>query len=269
VSVARQYVTAGLAVARRDLAIFVSYRTVFVTQFLQAIFTLTLFYYVSRLLAVGQFGSPDEYYAFLVVGLVVLRVLIATAGQLPMTIRQELVAGTFERLLVSPFGPIGGVIGMMLFPFLNSLVLGTLMILFAALVFGLPLEGTAVLAIPTAVLATLALAPLALLLGAAVLAFKQAAGGATVVVALLSLVAGFYFPVTILPDWIEWTSEVQPLTPTLELMRHVVIGAPLTDPAWLSAVKLVGFAVVLSFLALFVVRAAIEWSQRKGTIIEY
>lgn len=251
------------------MAILVSYRTPFITQFLQAIFTLTLFYYLSRLLAVGQFGSPDEYYAYIVVGLVVLRLLIATAGQLPTAIRQELVAGTFERLLVSPFGPIGGVIAMMLFPFLNSLLLGTLMITFAALVFGLPLESTAVLAVPTAFLAALALAPLALLLGAAVLAFKQAAGGAMAIVALLSLVAGFYFPVTILPNWIEWASEVQPLTPILELMRHVLIGTPLDDPAWLSVVKLAGFALILSAMAFFVVRAAVEWSQRNGTIIEY
>lgn len=269
-SVARLYLGGALAVAKRDLMIFISYRTIFLSQIFQAVFAVTLFYYVSRLLRVGTFGSADEYFAFVVVGLVVLRVLIATVDQLPRAIRQELVAGTFERMLVSPLGAIGGVVGMMLFPFLSSVVVGAMMVLFATAAFGLPLEWhTAALSLPVALLATLAFAPLALLVGAAVLAVKQATGATPAIIALLTLVGGFYFPVTILPDWIEWTSEVQPITPALELMRHLLVGTPLTDPAWLQVLKLAGFWVVLSLLSYPVLRAALEWSQRRGTIIEY
>ncbi len=268
-TVARQYLTAGLAVARRDAMVLASYRTAFVSQILQAIFTLTLFYYMSRLLSLNAFGSADEYYAFLVVGLVVLRILIATVGQLPRTIRQELVAGTFERLIVSPLGAVGGVLGMTLFPLLSALLVGLVMITFAAVAFGLSLAGTAPLALPAAALAGLAMTPLAVLLAAAVLAFKQATGGAMAVTALLTLVAGFYFPVSILPAWIEWASEVQPLTPSLDLMRHLLIGLPLSEPAWLEVGKLIGFTLVLSAASLVVLRAAVEWGQRRGTIIEY
>lgn len=268
-TVARQYITAGLAIARRDWRVFVSYRTIALSQVLQAIFTLTLFYYVSRLLSIGEFGSPDEYYAFLVVGLVVMRVMISTLAMLPRTIRQELVAGTFERLLVSPLGPVGGVIGMTLFPVLSALLIGVVMIAFAAIVFGLPLENTAPLGLPAAVLVGLALTPLSLLLAAAVLAFKQATGAATVVTAGLTLVAGFYFPISLLPSWIQWMSEVQPLTPSLELLRHLLIGLPLSEPVWVAVLKLAGFTLVLSAVSLLVLRAAVEWSQRRGTIMEY
>ena len=57
----------------------------------------------------------------------------------------------------------------------------------------------------------------------------------------LSLVAGVFFPVALLPNWIEWTSEVQPLTPSLDLLRHLIVGTPI-DSAWWAVFRLVAFA---------------------------
>ena len=72
------------------------------------------------------------------VGLVVLQVLTASLVVLPMALRQELVAGTFERVLVSTYGPIAGLLAMSVFPFLSALVSATITIVFAAAVFGMP-----------------------------------------------------------------------------------------------------------------------------------
>jgi len=49
---------AFVAVVRRDLAIFMSYRTRVFSQAMSALFSLALFYYVSRLVHVSGFGSP-------------------------------------------------------------------------------------------------------------------------------------------------------------------------------------------------------------------
>jgi ABC-2 type transport system permease protein len=266
----RAYADAAAAVVIRDFKIFASYRTRFAAQLLAAFFSLTLFYYISRLVHVGQFRTQDAYYAFAVVGLVILQVLNSTLQTPPMSLRQELVAGTFERMVLSPFGPVAGVTSMLVFPVLYAMVTALVMLTFAGAVFGVPITwSTAPLAIPVAVAATLSFAPFGLLLLAIVLVAKQAIGGATWVVAGISLIAGLYFPVSLLPNWIEWASNVQPFTPAVDLMRHLLVGTPLRDPAWLDAVKLVGFALALLPLATLAVNAAVQASRRRGTIIEY
>lgn len=265
----RAHLEAALAIVKRDLLMYASYRLRFVTQCFQALFSVTLFYYISRLVRVGSIGSPDDYFAYAVIGLVILEVLTLTLGTLPTDLRQELVAGTFERLVLSPFGAVGGVISMTLFPVVLGLVAGVVTLTFATLIFGLHLVATAPLAIPVAALGALAFLPFAIMLAGLMLCVKQVGAGASYLIALFSLIGGFYFPVSLLPRWISWTSDVQPFTPTVDLLRHLLAGAPLREPMWLSFTKLGLSILVLTPLAIALLRVAVRISQRRGTIIEY
>jgi ABC-2 type transport system permease protein len=263
-------VNAGLAVLKRDFRLALSYRLRFFTQLLGAFFSLTLFYYLSRLVQVRAFESSDAYYAFAVIGLIILQVLNSTLATPPGTLRQELVAGTFERIVLSPFGAVGSAISMMVFPFVYALVTGVAMLGFASVAFGLDVEwATVPLVVPVAVLGALSFAPFGMLLLAMVLVVKQVAAGTTWIIAGISLIAGLYFPVTLLPNWIEWASDVQPFTPAVDLMRHLLVGTELTDPVWLDVARLAGFATLLLPLSVWTLKRALQVSRRRGTIIEY
>jgi ABC-2 type transport system permease protein len=266
---ARSNLLAALSVLRRDLRLALSYRLQLASAMLAGFFTLTIFYYVSRLVHVGAFESSDDYYSFVVVGIVILQMLNSVMAGPPLVLRQELVAGTFERFVLSPFGPVAGLASLMLFPLVLALVTGALMLSFGVIVFGVDLEPTAALAIPVAILGALAFAPFGALLVAVVLIVKQAALGATWVITAISLVAGLYFPVALLPGWIQWASHVQPFTPAVDLLRHLLVGTPLEDPAWLDLVKLLGFTAATLPLALGGLAAAVGFARRRGTIIEY
>ena len=71
------------AVVRRDAAIYFSYRLRAVSQLALALFSLTLFYYLSRLVGGGASRRPDDYFAYVVVGLVILHFLTATLALVP------------------------------------------------------------------------------------------------------------------------------------------------------------------------------------------
>jgi len=261
---------AVLALVRRDAKIFISYRFRFATQLVSTFFGLVLFYYLSRIVGHNVFHTSNEYFAFAVIGLTVMEVLGATLAALPLSLRQELVAGTFERLVLSPFGAIGAVASMMVFPFLLSAVSALITLTLATLVFGMNLAwSTAAYAIPVALLGAAAFAPFSLLIAASVLSVKQAGAGAGFFVTGISLIGGFFFPVSLLPSWIRWASDVQPFTPALQLLRHLLVGTPATSSAWLTVAKLAGFAVVLVPASLVVLHRAIRFAQRRGTIIEY
>ena len=137
------------------------------------------------------------------------------------------------------------------------------------MIFGLPLASTAVLALPVALLGTLAFMPFAFFLVALVMAFKQAAFATQFIVAGVAIVGGLYFPITVLPSWIRWMSAVQPFTPATDLLRHLLVGTPLVHPAAVELLKLVGFLVVLFPAGFMLLRASIRYGQRSGTIAEY
>jgi len=52
-------------------------------------------------------------------------------------------------------------------------------------------------------------------------------------------------------------------------MRSTLVGIDMSEPAWLAVVKLVGFAVVLTPIAVWLLAKAVHVSRRRGTIIEY
>ena len=54
------WLDAGVAILQRDARLYFSYRTRVVSQLLQTLVSLTLFYYVSRLVRVPAFGTPDR-----------------------------------------------------------------------------------------------------------------------------------------------------------------------------------------------------------------
>ncbi len=122
---------------------------------------------------------------------------------------------------------------------------------------------------PLAILAALCFAPFALMLAASALLFKQTAAGAGFLLTGISLISGFYFPISVLPDWISWMSNVQPFTPAVELLRNVLVGTPLEDPALLGVLRMIGFALVLMPLSFWILKKAIQIGRRRATIIEY
>ncbi|MGH9031327.1 MAG: ABC transporter permease [Acidimicrobiia bacterium] len=265
-----EYLGAAAAVVRRDVRTAFTYRTGLVTQLLGGFFSLTLFFYVSRLIRVSTFASPDAYYAFVVVGLLILQIVNSVLQSPPARLRQEMVAGTLERLVISPFGATGALAASLVFPVVNALVLGLAMLGSAALVFDLSVRwSTAALAVPVALLGALAFAPFGLLLMAVVLVMKQATAGATWIIAGLSLIAGLYFPVELLPDWIGWASAVQPFTPTVDLLRNVLVGTPLPEPAWQALAGIVAFIAILVPASLLAVRLSLRIGCRRGTLTEY
>src|SRR4051812_25911064 len=244
-------IRAAAAVCARDFRIWSSYRMRFVSTFFAAVFGVTLFYYVSRLVNSPDVGSADDYFGYVVVGTATLEVLTATLTAPIGTLRAELVVGTFERMVVSAFGPVSSIVSLIVFPLLLGTVIGATTVATAVIGFGLDLEWTTVpLAFPAALLGALSFAPLGLLMAAAVLVFKQTNAGAAFVISGLSLVGGLYFPVSLLPDWIQWASHVQPLTPAVDLMRRLLVGTPMPTGTPLGAVaKLIGFTAVLMPIA--------------------
>jgi ABC-2 type transport system permease protein len=265
---AGQYGGAMVATIRRDAMIFVSYRFRIASQVIGMLFTLTIFFYIGKLVRPGAVGPHGAYFAYAVVGIVTTSVLTSALLSTEI-VRMELMAGNFERILISPIGPVWGVVCVTAFPILYAVTFAGVMLALAAAVFGVPINvGEIAPALGVGILGAVSLGCIGLLFVGALIAFKSALG-ATFVVAGLSLLGGAYFPLRLFPGWIRWTSDVQPFTPTVDLLRHLLLGTPTIDPAWLEVAKLVGFTAVLLPISIGVLWLAVHFSRKRGTIMEY
>lgn len=267
-----QAITTGyafLAIVRRDLRIYLSYRTRLVSQALTSVFSVTLFYYVSRLVHVSGFGSPGAYFGFVIVGISMVSVMYSCFS-IPELLRQELIAGTFDRLLLSPFGAVRSVIAMAIFPLLYSFLLAATTLGLGCALFGLQLHWSTVpLSVPAMALALLAFLPFGLLFAALTVIVKQGSVGTSWVIALLSIVGGLYFPVSLLPHWVRTAARVQPFTAATNVLRHLLVGSSIGESPGGALAKLALFAAVLVPASIVVLASAIRFGQRRGTITEY
>jgi len=269
VSTPTLYLDAARGVLARDWTVFKSYKMQFFSQIISMFFGLALFYFLSHLISVESFGSHSKYFAYVVLGMIMVQVLQSTM-MVATGLQGELVAGTFERVLLSPFGGVAGVFAMMVFPFCMSFISALITLTIAVTVFGLHVHWqTAPLAIPIALLGTGAFTAFGLIFAASAVLFKRVIGGAGLMMTGVALVSGLYFPITLLPAWLKWFSNVQPFTPTVELLRHTLVATPLAHSVLADLAKIVGFVVVCLPLGVVLLSQAMRLGQRRGTIIEY
>jgi len=84
-----------------------------------------------------------------------------------------------------------------------------------------------------------------------------------------SLLAGVFYPVAVLPDWLEPVSRFIPLTYALDAMRLAMLkGSSLYD-VHIDILALLGFTLVLTPLAFFVFRKALKRAKKEGSLIQY
>jgi ABC-2 type transport system permease protein len=253
---------------RRDAHIFLSYRLRVLTGLATEIFGLAIFYYTSKIVRPDAVGAHGQYFTYVVIGITAMAVLEAalSSGQV---IRMQLMQGNFERVLISPFGPVWGVIAVIAFPILYAMTTAIVTLALAVVIFGISLHLTYVVpAIGVGLLGSVSLACIGLLFVAALLAFKSALGS-NWVIAGLGFLGGAYFPLRLFPGWIRWVSYVQPFTPTIDLLRHLLIQTPTLESTGLEVVKLVGFTIVLLPIAYAALHLGVGFSRRRGTLMEF
>ena len=151
-----------------------------------------------------------------------------------------------------------------------SFVLSVFTLFLGIVVFGLQLHWSTVpLAVPVMLLVLMSFLPFGVLFAALTVVVKQGSVGTSWVIALLSIVGGLYFPVSLLPGWLQTIAKLQPFTAATDLLRHLLVNSSLGQSPQTSLLKLVGFAAVLLPLSIWVLQRSIRFGQQRGTIIEY
>jgi ABC-2 type transport system permease protein len=262
--------SAVLGLARRDLLIYASYRVLSVVELWIGTLDVIVYYFISETFegaASASLGEAPSYFAFALVGIAVTVVIQAASLGISNKVREEQFTGTLEALVAQPVTTTEMAMGLCGLPFALSAIRVGIYIVLGALAFGLDLSHTDWVGFVVMLAATaIAMASVGIATAALVLVIKRAASVSGLVIFGMSLAGGAFFPVSVLPGWLETIGKVVPPRFAFDGFRTALFeGHGWGD----DALMLMGFSVVALPLSVWLFGRGMLYARRAGTLAEY
>jgi ABC-2 type transport system permease protein len=262
------------AFVRRDFLTAWSYRMAFFSDIVNLIGQGLLFYFVglmvdeSKLPSYG--GEHVSYLQFAAVGMALSVFVQFGLQRVAAAVRAEQLMGTLESLLTSPTATPTIQVGSVAFDLVYLPLRLVLFLVSLTIAFGLAFEPGGIL--PAAIV-LLAFLPFVWGLGVAsaamMLTFRRGGGLIGIGVVGLGLISGAYFPVTLLPGWLEATAAANPIALAIDGMRDALLGGAGWSAVAPALAVLAPLSVVSLALGVTAFRLALRRERRVGTVGQY
>jgi ABC-2 type transport system permease protein len=195
------------------------------------------------------YGENAEFIDFFVPGIMAFAIFLLTTLLTLLAFVGERTSGTLERLKASPMKEGEVVLGYVMAFGIIGMVQASLLLIIATAGFKVSIQGNPFLAYLIVALLALVSVSLGVLLSAAAKREAQAVQFLPLIILPTFLLAGIFWPVEAIPQWLRPLSYVIPPTYGVEAMRSVMVrGWGITD-IWPQVVALLGFAVVFLVLS--------------------
>jgi ABC-2 type transport system permease protein len=258
------------AFLKRDISLTLSYRLSFLLQIFGIFFSVASFYFLSRLFGnalvpqLEQYGG--DYFSFVLIGLAFSGYLSLSLSNFSQSIREGQMMGTLEIMLLSPTRLSAMLFSSSLWPYLFTTLNVVVYLVMGALIFGFNVsQANFATALVVLILSIISFSGFGILSAAVVLVVKKGDPIAWLFGGASSLLAGVYYPISVLPDWLTPLSRILPMTYALDAMRLAMLkGYSLYEVRFLF-----GFAIILTPLAFLVFRKALKRAKKEGSLIQY
>jgi ABC-type multidrug transport system permease subunit len=259
-----------LAILLRDYLVTRSYRGALTTDFAFGAVNILIYYFISQTFegaATADLSGAPSYFDFAAVGLVVTMVVTAAATGMARRMREEQLTGTLELLAAQPVRTWELFAGLGALPFLLAGVRAVIYLLLAALLLDLETSQASWLGLAAILLATgAAMSALGMVAGSVVLVAKR---GEIVIAALLTamgLVGGAFFPIEVLPSWLQPVGEIVPTRFAYDGLRAALFRGGDWEG---DALVLLAFAAVCLPAAVWLGGRALDFTRRRGSLSQY
>lgn len=262
------------AFVRRDFLVQWSYRLSFLSSFVGLFGGALIFYFVGKMVdpaAIPTVGGRQvSYLEFAVIGMTLGGFVHLGLERVSAALRNEQLMGTLESLLTTPTSSQTIQVGSILFDLIFIPLRMGLLLLMLGLVFGLGLD---IGGVPEALVLLVFFMPfvwgLGILAAAITLTFRRGAGIVGLATGALTLISGLYFPLALLPSWLETISAANPLSIAATGLREALLG----DKGWGSIGGDILILLPLSIVSILVGMVAFKLALRRerhlGTLGAY
>lgn len=248
-----------------------SYKLNFFTRYLAAVIAVLLYYFLDRLLQLSGQAAFDggTYFTFVLIGGAFLRYLELGSHAFSANLRDEMLMGTIEPLLVTATPITLSVLG----PSSWMLIQGTLIVI-GQLLIGVLVgadfsQANWSSALVVLLISLTSLVSYGIISAAFTIVFKRTDPMSWFVNSIAYVFSGVFFPIELFPPWLRIISYLLPFTYALRALRGALMeGASLAELAT-DIIILLGFAAVFLPLSFWALRFAIRRMKETGELVHY
>ena len=236
------------------------------------LFSIASFYFVARLF--GAQANPylasygGDYFAFVLIGIAFSGYQGVALYSFSSIIQSAQTMGTLEAMLVTPTRLATLLLGSSLWNYVFTSLRVIAYLLMGALVTSSSSANLPAAAI-ILLLTVLSLSSIGILSACFVIIFKQGNPINFVIGSVSSLLSGVYYPIAVLPMWLQAAAKIYPLTYTLDAMRRALLTGASTLELLPQIGVLAGFSVALLPLSLLAFREAVKQAKRDGSLTQF
>ncbi|HOW90388.1 MAG TPA: ABC transporter permease [Elusimicrobiales bacterium] len=262
------------AFLRKDLLVETSYRLSFVLGSLSTLTGMAVFYFIDRLFGrtfnpyLGGYGAG--YFEYVFAASAFFGYIGTGAGSYSARLRDEQVQGTLDATLSSPVSTPVFLLSLTAWNFLFATFELAVYVVAGVFVFGLDLSRADLPALAAVfLLSAVSFASLGILSSCFVLLFKRGNPAAWLLNNFEGLLGGVYFPVAVLPSWLQWFSGALPITYAVRALQHALYRGAGVGELMPELLTLLAFALVLAPLSAAAFSAALRKARKDGSLGQY
>ena len=230
--------------------------------------TLTVVFIADGVQATGGTLDVERQTTILLIGAVIWAYLGIVFEILTETVAWERWEGTIEYTFMAPLSRAVHLFGMGAFGVLYGVVRTALLFTVVALFFGLSFPdadfGAALLLLAVASVSFVGIGMVTAVLP--LISPEKGAQLGFVAQGLLLVVSGVYYPVSVMPEWMQWLAKISPATYALDGIRRAVLdgagAGDVSDDLW--SLLVMGAVAIPLGLAIF--RAGERYAKRTGKL---
>jgi ABC-2 type transport system permease protein len=254
----------------RDMSIAASYRLDLFLRLFSTLSLVVILYFASNL--IGENASLEIYGGYLpyaAIGIAMMNFFQVAFRSFATAIRNEQMLGTLEAVIMTPARLPAIVLGSSLWSLIGSMMTVGVCLGAVALLFDVEFQGNWLAAGVVLGLTSIVFACMGVISASFVMAFKRGDPLPYFVGTVSALLGGVFFPVEMLPGWLQWVSKMLPVTHGVHGLREILLrGTPLAGVQQEIVVLLIFIAITLP-LCLISFQAAVRHARREGSLLLY
>ncbi|OQZ04897.1 MAG: ABC transporter [Candidatus Brocadia sp. UTAMX1] len=268
------FIEKPLAFVWKDFIHEASYKLAFFMQVFGILITTVTFFYLSKLL--GDVGTSylkpygGDYFSFVLIGVAFFNYLKVSMDGLSASIREGQMVGTLEALLVTQTEIPAIILSSSLYSFIFASFKVAVFLILGAFFFGVDMGNANIAgALLILLLTIISFSSIGIISASFVMVLKKGNPVNWLFTNASGILGGLYYPVSVLPKWLQKLSAVLPVTYSLEGMRLALLKGSSLSALLPNIAALTAFSAIMLPLSVLVFGYAVKRAKIDGTLTQY
>lgn len=262
------------AFIKRDFQNEKSYRLAFIMRFTGIFFSTATFFFIAKLVgkSVNPYLKPygGNYFSFVLIGIAFTSFLTVGLNTFSQSIHKAQAQGTLEAMLVTPTKLNSIIMFSSVWSFFMTSISVVIYLVLGSLVFGADFTkanfGAAFLIL---ILTILLFSAIGIVSASFIIVFKQGDPVNWVFSSMSSLIGGTFFPIAVMPGWMQKIAKVVPIYYSLQGMRQALLMGYSFQALSYNVLVLFGMTIVFIPLSIWSFSYAVKQTKIDGSLTTY